>query len=512
MIGNPLSQVIFLPFGAALLLLFVPRKFEKVLFPCAILVTGVTFVISLLLWKGFGGSAGEDEAYRFVSQVSWIPSFHIAYFVGIDGISLALILLTTFLTPISLFCTAETVRERRKEFVICMLVLEGAMVGTFAALDVFLFYVFWELVLIPMYLLIGIFGGPNRIYATLKFFIFTMTGSVLMLVGLLVLYWMHYMEFGTFSTALPDLYRLTISEGLQMWLFAGFLLAFAIKIPMFPFHTWLPDAHVEAPTAGSVILAGVLLKMGGYGMIRYAIPLFPAAAQAFAPLLGCLGVVGIIYGAYVAMAQEDLKKLVAYSSVSHMGFVVLGLASLTRLGLEGAVFQMVAHGISTGSLFLLVGIVYERRHTRMLADFGGLARVTPRLAAAFLIITLASIGLPGLCGFVGEFLILSGSFGGSALVHPAWMVGFAVVGVVLGAVYMLMTYERMFWGEVRLEENRRLADLKWSEGLALLLPIAAAIWLGVAPNTILTPIGSSVQKVVERVEGSAQTPNGSVNP
>ncbi|MFH1017304.1 MAG: NADH-quinone oxidoreductase subunit M [Pseudomonadota bacterium] len=499
MIENVLNQVLFLPAAGALLLLFVPRRFERVFFPSAALVATITFILSTVLYIDFDTGSG---AYQFVNRAPWIASYNITYFVGIDGISLALILLTTFLTAISLFLSAWSVRERRKEFVICLLVLETAMVGTFAALDVFLFYVFWELVLIPMYLLIGIFGGPKRIYATLKFFIFTMSGSVLMLVGLLALYWLHHVEFGTYSTSLPDLYRLTISGDLQLWLFAGFVIAFAIKIPMFPFHTWLPDAHTEAPTAGSVLLAGVLLKMGGYGMIRYALPLFPSAAVAFAPLLGSLGVIAILYGAYVAMAQEDLKKLVAYSSVSHMGFVVLGIASLTSLGIQGAVFQMVAHGISTGALFLLVGILYERRHTRMLADFGGLARVTPRFAAAFLIITLASIGLPGLCGFVGEFLILCGSFGGTALGYPVWMVGFSVIGVVLGAVYMLMTYERIFWGEVRLEENRKLPDLRGPEALALILPIVAAVWLGVAPNTLLRSIAPSVKQILSHIEAA----------
>jgi NADH-quinone oxidoreductase subunit M len=496
---NVLTQVIFLPLAGAALLLAVPRRFARAFFPAATLVSALTFGLSLRLFADFENGG---KPFQFVEQMPWIPDYNITYYVGIDGISLSLILLTTLLVMVALSSSSGTIRERRKEFVISILVLETALIGTFAALDVFLFYVFWELVLVPMYLLIGIFGGPRRIYATLKFFLYTMSGSVLMLVGILTLYWLHWEQHGFFSTSLADLYRVRVPGELQLWLFAGFVLAFAIKIPMFPFHTWLPDAHVEAPTAGSVILAGVLLKMGGYGMIRYAIPMFPVAAQAFAPLLGWLGVAGIIYGACVAMAQEDLKKLVAYSSVSHMGFVVLGLSSLTSIGMEGAVFQMVAHGLSTGSLFLLVGMLYERRHTRMLTDFGGLGRITPRLAAAFLVMTLASIGLPGLCGFVGEFMILSGSFRGLALGHPSWMVGISVLGVVLGAAYMLMVYERIFFGEVASEENRRLKDLSWSEGLCLIGPIVAVIWLGIAPNTLLNPITPAIKKVSQIVESA----------
>lgn len=490
------SQIIFAPLVGALAVALVPRRLDRIVFLVGVLATAVTFGLTLQLFARF---APDVDGFQFTEIVPWIGSYGVTYFVGVDGISLVLVMLTGMLSLVALFSSWASVTQRRKEFVISILALESAMLGTFAALDAFLFYVFWEAMLVPMYLLIGVFGGPRRIYATLKFFLFTMVGSVFMLVALITLYILHAKQAGAPSTAIPDLYKTIIPIQTQLWMFAAFALAFAIKLPLFPFHTWLPDAHVEAPTAGSVILAGVLLKMGGYGLLRLAIPLFPDAARTMAPYLGLLGVIGIVYGAYVALAQEDMKKLVAYSSVSHMGFVALGLASLSTIGMGGAVFQMIAHGLSTGALFLLVGMLYERRHTRMLADFGGLAKVTPRLAVAFFVVTMASIGLPGLCGFVGEFMILSGSFRSWGLGSPAWLVGFATLGIVLGAAYMLMLYERVFLGTVRCEENRGLQDLKWNEMLTLAMPIILAIWLGLQPNIILSRIRLPIEGLAKRV-------------
>lgn len=490
-----LTQLTFLPAALAVLLTLIPRKFEKAIYSSAMIVLGLVLGLSIRLYLEFDPT---QAGMQFVRSVAWLPSFGIFYSVGIDGISLVLILLTTLLTAISLFATFDSIRERRKEFIVSLLLLETAMLGTFVAQDLFLFYVFWEAMLIPMYILIGVFGGPRRVYATLKFFLYTMAGSVLMLVAILGLYVAHQKEFGFASTAFQDLYKASIPFETQVWMFAAFALAFAIKIPLFPLHTWLPDAHVEAPTAGSVILAGVLLKMGGYGLLRLGLPLFPEGAQFCAPFLAGLAVIGIVYGAAVALVQEDIKRLVAYSSVSHMGFVVLGMASMTSLGIAGSVFQMIAHGLSTGALFLLVGMLYDRRHTRNMADYGGLAKVTPRLAVAFFIITLASIGLPGMCGFVGEFLILTGSFHALSLIHPAWFVGISVTGIVLGAAYMLVMYERVFWGEVKFEENRSLRDLSWTEGLSLAVPLILVIWLGIQPNRVLHYISPAVKTIVSR--------------
>jgi NADH-quinone oxidoreductase subunit M len=459
-------------------------------------VSIVTFVITLFLWAGF--DAGPTApAFQFVERAAWIPTFGIDYYLGIDGISLLLVVLTSFLTPIALLSAWESVHKKVKEFSIFMLLLEAAMIGVFCALDVFLFYVFWDFMLIPMYFLIGVWGYERRIYAAIKFMLFTMAGSVLMLVAIIGLAWLHQSAHGVYSFDLLRLYDLEIPASTQYWFFLAFAVAFAIKVPLFPFHTWLPDAHVEAPTAGSVILAGVLLKMGTYGLVRYAFPLFPDAAMYFAPLLATLSVIAIVYGALVSMVQPDLKKLVAYSSVSHMGFVVLGIAAMNVQGVEGAVFQMLAHGVSTGALFCLVGMLSDRRHTRLIAEFGGLKSVMPRLSAAFLIITLASIGLPGLNGFIGEFLVLLGAF--------RWDPRFVVVGglgVILSAVYMLWMYQRVYYGPVVHDENKTLSDLSAREW-AIVGPLcAAAIVMGVAPNVFLRPMEPAVNRIVERVEAS----------
>jgi NADH-quinone oxidoreductase subunit M len=459
-------------------------------------VSLVTFVLSLALWAGFDASSAD---FQFVEQYTWLPDFGISYHVGVDGISLLLVVLTTFLTPISLLASWESIEHRVREFSLFMLTLEAAMIGVFISLDLFLFYVFWDFMLIPMYFLIGIWGYDRRIYAAIKFILYTMAGSVLMLLAIIWLAYYHQSVVGVPSFDLLNLYGLDVPIGLQTWLFLAFAVAFAIKVPLFPFHTWLPDAHVQAPTAGSVILAGVLLKMGTYGLIRFAFPLFPEATIAFLPWLATLSVIGIVYGALVAMVQPDMKKLVAYSSVSHLGFVVLGLAALNVNGVQGAVYQMLAHGISTGGLFLVVGMLSDRRHTRQIAEFGGLKAVTPQLVAAFLLLTLASVALPGMNGFVGEFLILIGAFGSTALEGARVYTAIAATGVILSAVYMLWMFQRVNYGPITNEKNRGLRDLSVREWFVIGPVCAIAIVMGVIPGVFLRPMEPAVRRTVERI-------------
>jgi len=454
-------------------------------------VSLVTFALTLLLWSRFDGASAE---FQFVELAPWIPAFGIDYHVGVDGISLWLVVLTGFLTPISLLSSWESIEKKTKEFTFFVLALEAFMLGVFVALDLFLFYVFWDAMLIPMYFLIGVWGYDRRIYAAIKFMLYTMAGSVLMLVAILGLAYLHSEATGSYSFDYARLLSMQIAPTTQYWFFLAFAVAFAIKVPLFPFHTWLPDAHVEAPTAGSVILAGVLLKMGTYGLIRFAFPLFPEAAAFFAPYIAVLAVIGIVYGALVAMVQPDMKKLVAYSSVSHLGFVVLGICAMNANGIQGAVYQMVAHGISTGGLFLIVGMLSDRRHTRLISEYGGLKGVIPRLTAVFLIITLSSIGLPSLNGFIGEFLVLLGAFRW----EPRYAV-FAASGVILSAVYMLWMVQRVYYGEVTNEKNRTLPDLSSREWLVIAPVVAMAIFMGLAPNVFLRPTAASVDKVVERL-------------
>lgn len=454
----------------------------------------VTFVGSLYLWIQFDGSSAS---LQFTEQYKWIPDFGISYFVGIDGLSLLLVMLTTFLAPLVILSQWHIEERRQRYFFALIMSLESMMLGALLAIDLVFFYVFWEAMLIPMYFIIGLWGGANRIYATMKFFLYTVFGSLLMLAAALAMYHYYVQQFGSPSTNLIDLYKLELPRNSEMWLFAAFALAFAIKVPMWPFHTWLPDAHVQAPTTGSVILAGVLLKMGTYGFIRFAIPLFPEATVAFAPVLVTLGIVGIIYGALVAWVQVDAKKLVAYSSVSHLGFVVIGSlavmaggASLSEEALTGAIYQMINHGISTGALFFLVGVIYERRHTRMMADFGGLASVMPYFSIIFIVATLSSVGLPGTGGFVGEFLILLGTFQSSPIAGI-----FAVSGVLLGAVYMLTLVKALLFGPVDKKENADLKDLNARE-ISYLLPLAAlAVIMGIYPNLFLDKIRPSIQNL-----------------
>jgi NADH-quinone oxidoreductase subunit M len=492
-----LSVAIGLPVLGSLVLLAIANRDEaneRLIRNFTLVTSLATFGVCLALWAGFDGS-GSGAPFQFVERHEWIPAFRIDYYLGIDGLSLMLIVLTGFLTPIALLSSWESVHKKTKEFSIFMLLLEAAMIGVFCSLDTFLFYVFWDFMLIPMYFLIGVWGYDRRIYAAIKFMLYTMAGSVLMLVAIIGLAWIHQSTTGEYSFDLLKLYELDIPETTQYWFFLAFAVAFAIKVPLFPFHTWLPDAHVEAPTPGSVILAGVLLKMGGYGLIRFAFPLFPEAALYFAPALATLAVIAIVYGALVAMVQPDLKKLVAYSSVSHMGFVVLGIAAMNVQGVQGASYQMLAHGVSTGALFCLVGMLSDRRHTRLITEFGGLKRGMPQLTAGFLVITLSSIGLPGMNGFIGEFLIMLGAF--------RWDSRFVVVaalGVILSAVYMLWMFQRVFFGPVTNHENEKLPDLSFREW-AIVGPLAAmAILMGVVPNVFLKPMEPAVQRVVERVQ------------
>ncbi len=487
-----LSAIIFSPLAGVLLLAFVDRENRDLQRWIALITTAVVFLLGLVLYGGFDE---ETAGMQFVERHVWHQGLGIQYFLGVDGISLFLILLTAFLGPICVLACWTDIRERLKEFLVSFLVLECGMLGVFAALDLFLFYVFWEVMLIPMALLILVWGNPaRRVYAAVKFFLYTMAGSVFMLIGILVIYFHQARTTGIYSFDLLQWYDLRLPFSLQLWLFLAFGLAFAIKVPMFPFHTWLPDAHTEAPTVGSVILAGVLLKMGTYGFLRFNLPLFPDATATFVPLMVVLAIIGIIYGAFMCLVQKDLKRLIAYSSVSHLGFVMLGIFTLNVEGVQGGLIQMVNHGLSTGALFLLVGMLYERRHTRMIADFGGLAKPVPRLAAFFMVATLASIGLPGLNGFVGEFLILLGAF----RVEAYWAV-LGATGIVLGAWYMLWMFQRVMFGTVTHAENRGLSDLSRRE-VGLLIPVVLFIvWIGIGPTPFLQKMEPSVRATLERV-------------
>jgi NADH-quinone oxidoreductase subunit M len=495
-----LTTIVFLPTLGAAALLLLDRKDERRLRQVALAVSVAAFLVSCLTWIGFDPAR---TGMQFEERAAWIPGSGISYHLGIDGISLLLVLLTTFLTPLCLLSAWTQITTRVKEFLIAMLLLETAMVGVFCALDLFLFFVFWEAMLIPMYLIIGVWGGPRRIYAAVKFILYTMTGSALMLLAILALYYLHGNRTGRFSFDYTDLVQLAVDPWLQVPLFLAFALAFAIKVPMFPFHTWLPDAHVEAPTAGSVILAGVLLKMGTYGFLRFCLPLFPHASGAFAAPIFVLAIIGILYGAWVSMVQPDLKKLIAYSSVSHLGFVMLGLFALNPQGIVGGILQMVNHGLSTGALFLLVGMIYERRHSRLIADYGGLWAVVPVFSAIFLFVTLSSIGLPGLNGFVGEFLVLVGAF----QVHRLSAV-LATSGIIFAAVYMLWMYQRVVFGPVRHEETRRLADLDARE-VAMLVPILLLIlWIGIYPKPFTAVTEGAVAELVTVVKAKAGPAGG----
>lgn len=494
---HPLTLVTFFPLVGVLVLLFLRPEQKNAARWVALIASLVTFGISLAVLAQFNSSNPE---LQLVVDLPWIPvaGWEIHYFLGVDGLSILLLLLTTVLAPISILSTWTAVEERVKEFMIFFLLLEIGMVGVFLAQDLFLFYVFWEFTLVPMYFLIGIWGGPRRMYAAVKFFLYTMAGSILMLLAIL---WLGIYQ-GSFQV--PELLtKGGIPGNVQIWLFLAFAAAFAIKVPMWPLHSWLPDAHVEAPTAGSVILAGVLLKMGTYGFLRFNLPLFPQAALKLAPWMAGLAVIGIIYGAAVSYAQKDVKKLVAYSSVSHLGFVMLGLFALNSQGIQGGILQMVNHGLSTGALFLIVGMIYERRHTRDMDAFGGLWKIMPIYGVLTLIVALSSMGLPGLNGFVGEFTILLGAWGAglpNGAFGSPWFAGLAAIGVILAAVYILFMFQKLFLGPVTSDENRNLKDLNWREIITLVPLIILIFWIGLYPKPFLMLMGPSVDKLVAAIQ------------
>jgi NADH-quinone oxidoreductase subunit M len=496
----PLSLVTFFPMLGVLVLLFLRPEQKNAARWVALITSLITFGISIAVLLQFNPA---NPNLQLEVKTPWIPvaGWQIYYHLGVDGLSILLLLLTTFLTPISILSTWTAVEDRVKEFMLFFLLLEVGMVGVFLAQDLFLFYVFWEFTLVPMYFLIGIWGGPKRMYAAVKFFLYTMAGSILMLLAIL---WLGIQQ-GSFE--MPELIaKGGIPPNLQIWLFLAFAAAFAIKVPMWPLHSWLPDAHVEAPTAGSVILAGVLLKMGTYGFLRFNLSLFPQAALQLAPWIAVLAVIGILYGAAVSYAQKDVKKLVAYSSVSHLGFVMLGLFALNSQGIQGGILQMVNHGLSTGALFLVVGMIYERRHTREMDAFGGLWKIMPVYGALTLIVALSSMGLPGLNGFVGEFTILLGAWGAGqsgGSFGSVWFAGLAAIGVILAAVYILFMFQKLFLGPVTKEENRSLIDLNWREIVTLVPLIVLIFWIGLYPKPFFMLMGPTVDHLVTFIQSGA---------
>jgi NADH-quinone oxidoreductase subunit M len=486
-----LSLVLFTPLAGAILLLFVNKQNGNAIRWIANIVAFAGFLVSVPLWFRFDPT---NPGYQLVERLPWIPSIGAEYFLGVDGLSTLLILLTTLMGFIAILSSWNAITERVKEYYIFLLMLQTGMLGAFMSLDFLLFFLFWEVMLVPMYFLIGIWGSANRLYSAIKFFLYTLVGSVVMLLGILALYFYAHSVTGVYSFDITQFQQLSVPYNLQWWIFLAFFLGFAIKVPMFPFHTWLPDAHTDAPTAGSVILAAVLLKMGTYGFLRFSLPILPDASRYFVPFVITLSIIGIVYGALVALAQKDWKRLVAYSSVSHMAMVMLGMFALNPVGITGSIVQQLNHGISTGALFLIVGIVYERRHTREISEYGGLSKVMPVYAAVFLVMTMSSIGLPALNGFIGEFLILQGVF----IANKIWA-AFAASGVVLGAAYMLYLYQRTMFGKVENPKNEGLRDLSLREFATFVPLIVLAVWIGVYPSPILRRLDQSVQHIVSRV-------------
>ena len=486
-----LSLVTFLPLVGVLFILAARGSEEQVANNArwgALWTSLATFAISLLLWINFDPTTAD---FQFVEKVEWLPAFDISYHMGIDGISLFFVILSTFLTPICVLASWKAISVRVKEYMVAFLVLETFMIGTFVALDFLLFYIFFEAVLIPMFIIIGVWGGPRRVYSAFKFFLYTLAGSVLLLAALLALYF----EAGT--TDVPTLMSFDVPAGLQTWLWLAFFASFAVKMPMWPVHTWLPDAHVEAPTAGSVILAGVLLKMGGYGFLRFSLPILPLASEQFVPLIYTLSVIAIIYTSLVALAQEDMKKLIAYSSVAHMGFVTIGIFTATQQGIDGAIFQMLSHGIISAALFLCVGVVYDREHSREIAHYGGLVERMPKFAFVFMVFMLGSVGLPGTSGFVGEFLVLLGAFQDNT-----WVAMFAATGVILGAAYMLYLYRRVVFGKLEKEYLKKIMDLEPRE-IAIFAPLVVLVlWMGIWPDPFLSVFDASVSNLLANYQSA----------
>ena len=483
-----LSVVIFLPIVGGVALLLLKRGSEKLIKMSALGISVAVFLLSLPLYVNFNKTTANMQ---FTEKLAWVPSFNINYFVGVDGISVLFVMLSALLTILCVTVSWNAITDKVKEFYASLLLLEGAMIGVFCSLDLFLFYIFWEAMLIPMFIMIGVWGGPNRIYAAIKFFLYTLIGSLLMLIGIIVLYFYTGKSFDILTMMTTN-----YPYALQLVLFWAFFSAFAVKVPMFPVHTWLPDAHTEAPTAGSVILAGILIKMGAYGFLRFNMPFFPQATIAMAPAMMVLSVIAIVYGAVICLGQKDLKRLIAYSSVSHMGFVTLGIFALNFQGIQGGILQMINHGIVTGALFLCVGMVYERTHTRVIADYGGAATPLPVFAGLFMIFTLAAVGLPGTNGFVGEFLILVGGFTASKLLGAL-----AATGVIIGAAYMLWLYQNVFFVETN-PKLLGLADLDEREIMTLVPLVILVFWIGVYPNTFLGFMDASVQHLIERLSAA----------
>jgi NADH-quinone oxidoreductase subunit M len=486
-----LSLILFTPLLGALVLLLVPKQSENAIRWIANVTAFVGFIVSVPLWFWFNPQ-GPD--FQFVERAPWIPSIGAEYFLGIDGLSTLLILLTTMMGFIAILSSWNAITERVKEYYIFLLVLQSGMLGAFMALDFLLFFLFWEVMLVPMYFLIGIWGSANRLYSAIKFFLYTLVGSVIMLLGILALYFAYHSATGVYTFDITQYSKFGFDGRLQWWVFLAFFCGFAVKVPMFPLHTWLPDAHTDAPTAGSVILAAVMLKMGTYGFLRFSLPILPDGTHQFVPMMVILSIIGIVYGALVALAQKDWKRLVAYSSVSHMAMVMLGMFALNPVGLTGSIVQQLNHGISTGGLFLLVGVVYERRHTREISEYGGLSKVMPVYAAIFLVMTMSSIGLPTLNGFIGELLILQGVF----VANKVWA-AFAASGVVLGAAYMLYLYQRTMFGKVENPKNERLLDISNREFATFAPLLVLAVWMGIYPAPFLRRLETSVQRIVLRV-------------
>ena len=492
-----LSLVTFLPIVGAVFILTIRGEDDVVARNArnvALWASIITFVLSLFIWINFDTATAD---FQFVERLEWMPAFNISYHMGVDGISMLFVLLTTLLTPICILASWQSITDRVREYMIAFLVMEGMMVGTFSALDLVLFYIFYESVLIPMFLIIGVWGGPRRVYSAFKFFLYTLAGSVLMLLAILTMYF-------TADTAdIPSLMAYSFPEGMQTWLWLAFFASFAVKVPMWPVHTWLPDAHVEAPTAGSVILAGVLLKFGGYGFLRFSLPMFPIASVDFAPLIFTLSIVAVIYTSLVALAQEDMKKLIAYSSVAHMGFVTVGTFSFNLHGIEGAIFQMLSHGIVSASLFLIVGVVYDRIHSRDISDYGGLVHRMPVYGLGFMVFMLASVGLPGTGGFVGEFLVLLGAFQVSA-----WLGALTATGVILGAVYMLYLYRRVIYGKLTKDSLKKILDLSPREVLVFAPLLAIVVWMGIYPAPFLDVMHASVSNLIQPYEAARALAEG----